>query len=220
MIIRPFRYVIYAALIGVIVYLAVTGTANAATKTNWADGRLDQIASSIAGHPVNVYCEDDWRVWIYNGEYGVGGFTSLAGTTVWINPDECATLHYLVDGEDVGTLQASVAILYLTHESMHQRNRANPALGRNEAYTECLALKEFRSVAVNLFHVPALVNVQTYRTVTRWITRRIHRKTFRIRVSSVVSTTVTVPNPYLERLVRDAGRWDAGLPAAYHGATC
>ncbi len=203
-----------AALLVLVVY---TATARA---SNWPEPRLDAIATQIAGHPVSVYCEMDWRPWIYNGEYGAAGFTYLEYTTVFIAPDWCEALHYLVAGEDVGSIYAAEAILVLTHESMHQRNRLVPALGRNEAFTECLALKEFRSVAVSLFGIPETVQQQSFKLVTRLLKRRVRGKTVTFKVSQTVPIVVTLPNPYLQRVLFDMARWDAALPAAYHGATC
>jgi hypothetical protein len=113
--------------------------------------------------------------------------------------------------EDVGVFYASEAILVLTHEAMHQRLNSG-----DEAVVECNALKSFREVAVTLFHVPETVEEPYIARVTKVVKRNGKR----VRVSTLVVKTRSVPNAYLTGLLSTAQRWHDSLPANYRGVPC
>jgi hypothetical protein len=197
-------------LVAVIAALAL---ASPAAASNWPDGRLDQIASDVAAKPVSVWCESSESDWIHTGDYynedwdSLFGFTVLSQPRVYINPRECLTLHAFEQGADVGSFYASIAMLTLTHESLHQRLNSG-----NEALVECNALKLLPDVAVRDFHVPATV-AQSYLASVK---KRVGGKLVNYRVLRVRQ----VPNPYLNALLSNARGWDSTLPDSYHGATC
>jgi hypothetical protein len=144
-------------LTAVLAVCALAFTASA-TAGNWQDGKLDQIASSVAQRPVSVWCESSESDWIHTGDHfgqnwdSLFGFTSLTTPVVYVNPRECATLHALVGGEDVGSYWGSIAMLTLIHEATHQRLSSG-----DEALVECSALKLLPTVAQAGFSVPTTV---------------------------------------------------------------
>ena len=125
-------------------------TAGTASAANWSDGRLDAVASQIAGKPVRVHCEDSWYEWINAGEEAgedwsyVNGFTALVEPVVYINPGRCETLHALLElgPRGVGVFHAAGAVKTLVHEAVHQRGVTN------EGETDCTALSLVDDVAV------------------------------------------------------------------------
>lgn len=182
-------------LVLVVILLAlVSGTARA---QNVPDPRLDAAASSIAGHPVTVWCELDWSAWLQmsQGQPDAQGFTRIGTPIVYVDPEVCVELHALLNGEDVGAYFAAEGLLTLAHESVHQRGITS------ESAADCTALSLVKSLAVKDLNVPAKVR-QTYlrRVRRRWV--RKHR---------------LVTNPWLSRLYKDAARWHEAKPAAYQG---
>jgi hypothetical protein len=208
--------------IAMLVALVALALPSVATAGNSGDSRLDAISSAIAGHPVGVYCENDWVEWynIFRVDQGTLGFTASTVTTIFLNPRECATLRgWLLNGnsEDMGAYWFSLAILVTIHESIHQRlYPQNITLARNEAYVECLALKEFRDDATRFFGVPVNVPQLSVKPVVKKI--KVGKVTRR--VTTWVPITISIANPYLIRLDNYAHGWDATMPSNYHGATC
>jgi hypothetical protein len=203
---------------GLIFYAALTVGAHNARAANWPLAQLDQIGTSLSGKPVNVYCEDSWSpweaFWAQFGEDGtyIAGFTyPFTGSTLFVSPKICETLHALLGNEDVGTYYAADAILVLTHEATHQRLHSG-----DEAVVECNALKVFPDVARDYFHVPTTISEQYLASVVRKV--KVGKKVKRVTVK--VLRYRTVANPYYTRLVVDAHRWDAAMPVQYHGVTC
>jgi hypothetical protein len=205
-------FALLAALVSVA--LAVPAAARAA---NWPDARLDQVAASVAGHPVDVWCEDSWADWIHAGDAlaedwtFVGGFTDPSVTTVYVSPRQCETLHALLDGEVVGTYYAASALLTLAHESVHQRGVTN------EGEAECTALPLLEDIAVNHFGVPRTVSEPYQAKVVKTVVRRVNGERVAVRVTITVVRYRTVPNPWLARLTMDALRWHRSKPAEYQG---
>lgn len=174
-----------------------------AAAGSWPDARLDQAASSVAGHPVFVYCEDDWVEWYntFRVNQNVFGFTYLSRPVVFVNPRECLTLHALVNGADVGTFYASIALLTLVHESVHQRGISD------EGITECTALPLVPGIATAYFGIPQTAPQEYTASVVKRVGRR--------RVTVQVVRTRQVPNPYLDRLAADTRAWHNILPDNY-----
>jgi hypothetical protein len=217
------KFVMKITICGLIFFGALlVGHHNHAKAANWPLVQLDQIGSALSGKPVNVYCEDSWLPWEsfwaqqgIDGTY-IAGFTyPTTGSTLFVSPKICETLHAWFGNEDVGTYHAAQAILVLTHEAMHQRLRSG-----DEALVECNALKAFPSVATTYFHVAATATQRDFRVVKRHGHRQVHGRTVRWVYTTVVAVDTTVPNPYYTRLVVDAHRWDAAMPVQYHGVTC
>lgn len=201
-----------------IIIIAALALAAPAAAANWPLAQLDQIGTALSGKPVNVWCEDSWlpweSFWAQFGQDGtyINGFTySLTGSTLYLSPKICETLHAWFNNEDVGTYHAAQAMLVLTHEAQHQRLHSN-----DEALVECNALKLFPSVATTYFRVPLTVSEQYLVSVVRKI--KVGKKIRR--VTTTIVHTRTIANPYYTRLLADAIRWDGAMPANYHGATC
>ena len=99
----------------VVAVVAVAGfvLASSAAASNWPSGRLDTAASAVAGHPVQVWCEENWGDWIHLGDDYSEDFSYLMGFTfpsepiVYINPAHCETLHALLGGSQVGSYHSS-----------------------------------------------------------------------------------------------------------------
>jgi hypothetical protein len=191
------------------------GTAGASTKGDWPDGQLDAAASSVAGHPITVWCESSWGNWIHAGDNAgmdfsfVFGFTYIGTPVIYINPTECLTLHALVNNEWVGSFEASIALLTLAHESVHQRGIAD------EGQAECTALPLVAGLAENYFGFPATIPDKKVVNYTKTVAKRIKGKTYRFKVRSQKVVTVQIPDPFLAAVQADAVRWHKTLPPAY-----
>lgn len=199
-----------------VVALAATSVAQAG---NWPDKRLDAVATSVAGHPVSVWCESSWSDWIHTGDSidedwdPLQGFTYLSTPTIYLSPARCFTLHELVAGIDVGSLDASGAILTLAHESVHQRGITD------EGVTDCTALPMVSSLAVDYFGIPASVRQPYVATVSKRVGVRVGGHTVTRTLRTHVVRYRSVANPYLARLAAGAHAWHKSAPAEYQG-TC
>jgi hypothetical protein len=195
--------------------LAFASTAVAASKGDWPDSRLDAAAASVAGHPVQVWCEGSWGDWIHAGDqqgvdFGVVfGFTVIGQPVIYIDPSECLTLHAMLANDFVGSFEVSIALLTLAHESVHQRGIAD------EGQAECTALPLVPGLAVNFFGYPETVPQTKIVSYTKTVVRRIKGKTYRFKVRSQKAVTVQVANPFLAYLATDALAWHRTLPPAY-----
>jgi hypothetical protein len=117
--------------------------APAVSAASAPDSRLDALASSIAGHPVTVWCESSWGDWIHTGDSinvdfsDLLGFTNQTSTTIYISPGVCETWHVLLNNSyiDSGDFWTALAIHTLVHESVHQRGIAD------EGAADCTALQ-------------------------------------------------------------------------------
>jgi hypothetical protein len=203
-------------IIGLLACLAVAVAAvPVASADNWSESKLDTAATTIAGHPTQVWCEDSWSAWIHLGDSveqnwdGLYGFTFMDDPVVYINPDQCLQLHLLLAGGDVGTANASMALLTLAHEASHQAGYAD------EGDAECHALPLLDDLAVGYFGVPATASVPYTASVKKKVGVRVNGHTV---VRTVTTKTVKykrVRNPWLTRLERDAQIWHDIAPAEY-----
>lgn len=196
--------------------LVAMSSAAGALAGNAQDSRIDAIASSIAGHPVNVWCETDDVQWVgiesqFPPGFEADGFTFIDTPTVYLAPRICLNLHLMLDNgyAAAGPAWGALAIKVLIHEDVHQRGISD------EAVTDCTALSEFQADAVKFFGVPATVS-QTY-AVGRYVLVKVGPKTRRVRTKALV--TQQVPNPALAELYAWAVAWHKAMPAAYQG-TC
>lgn len=193
--------------------------AGTATASNWPHAQLDNVATTVAGHPVNVWCESSWADWIHTGDtFGedwsyLYGFTFQSTPVVYVNPAVCGTLHAMLAGSDVGTFHASVAILALAHESVHQRGVVN------EGDTDCTALPLVPGLAADFFGVPRTVTRTRIVRYTRTVVRRLSGRLVRIKVPALRTTQVSIRNPYLDELAASALAWHRSAPPQYQG-TC
>jgi hypothetical protein len=185
--------------------------ASAATAADWHSGRLDAVASSVAGHSVSVYCEDSRAEWVdveramgLDGD-SLAGFTWSPGeadplgnsNTVYIEPEACEPLHvYAAMGwgttraaNDAGLFRLASAGLMLVHEAVHQRGIGD------EAQTECTAFRLMPKLWTSQFGVKPYIRA--------WVKvrkRMVHR---------------LVPNPTYMRLMTWTKADHAAQPAAY-----
>lgn len=185
-------------------FLLYSGSAGAG---NYADPRLDAVASEVAGKPVQVWCETSIIDWVTIGAGNYSGFTFIGIPIVYIAPRQCETLHALLSRENIGSYYAASAILTLAHEAVHQRGVLN------EGETDCLALPLVPTLAVKHFGIPATVTVNT---VVRSL-RLLRVKTKWVRVFDTKLVAKIVPNPFLALITRDALRWHKSKPAEYQG---
>jgi hypothetical protein len=159
--------------------------AGTASASNAPDARLDQIATTVAGHPVSVWCETSWQDWVdverqLPDSPDLYGFTSPSRSNViFVQPTVCETLHVLLDNSyyDTGDYWTAIALHTLVHESLHQRGISD------EGATDCAALSIDPSVD------SAFVS-KTY-TYTRWV---------RVR-NRVVKRKITAANPDFTRVI-------------------
>lgn len=212
------RKYILALLVVVAACAVFAGTAGASTKSNWPNAQLDSAASSVAGHPVTVWCEDSWGDWIHAGDHYsedwsyLLGFTFISQPEIFVNPQVCETLHALVSGLDVGAYHASQAILTLAHESVHQRGISD------ESVTDCTAYPLVPGLAANFFGVPRTVNEKRIVSYTKAVVKRANGRTVKVKVRAQKVVWKAVANPYLNLLGAYAQAWHKSAPAAYQGA--
>lgn len=199
---------------GIIVVALVAialASASAATAADWHSGRLDAVASWVAGHSVSVYCEDSRAEWVdverWMGLDGdaLAGFTWLPGqadpfgnwNTVYIQPSACEALQvYAGQGwgttraaNDAGLRPLAKAGSTLVHEAVHQRGIGD------EGQTECTAFQLMPRLWTSQF------GVKPY--IWAWVKvrkRMVHR---------------LVPSPTYTRLMSWTKAAHAALPAAY-----
>lgn len=188
---------------------------NKAGAANWPDTRLDQAASGIAGHSVNVWCEDTWSAWIHTGDYYnedwsfLNGFTFSVGNTIYVSPRQCETLHALLNfGPAVGNYYAASAILTLAHEARHQ------AGDTDEGVTDCNALPLVEPLATTFFKYPK-TEVESY---TARVMKTVRVKGVTRRVATTVVRTRVIPARALADLKTMAYAWHKAKPAAYQGS--
>lgn len=184
----------------------------AAQAANRPDNRLDVAASALAGHPVEVWCEDTWSSWIltgfqlFNQDWSfLAGFTFAGDNTIFVSPRACETLHALLNygPNRVGSYYASSAVLTLVHEAMHQRGISN------EGEADCNALNLIRSAGVSYFGY----RVQEQQQYVARVVKRVKGK----RVVTPVVRTRLVPSPTLAQFYNDAVSWHRSKPAEYQG---
>jgi hypothetical protein len=105
------------------------------------ESRLGEVASLVAGRPVEVRCED-----FSDGTPNEpGGVVEFDGKTpadyARIRPDVCSTLVHFVRAPDGATPDVAEAVTILAHESYHLRGI------RNEAAAQCAAMSAVPRVA-------------------------------------------------------------------------
>jgi hypothetical protein len=202
-----------------VVALAGFVLANSAAASNWPSGRLDTAASAVAGHPVQVWCEENWGDWIHLGDdYGedfsyLMGFTFPSEPIVYINPAHCESLHALLGGSQVGSYHSSIALLTLAHEAVHQRGIDD------EGVTDCTALPLVPGLAANYFRVPRRIARTKIVNYTKTVVRRVNGKSVRMRVRAQRAVRLSIANPFLGKLAADARAWHRAAPPQYQG-TC
>lgn len=110
---------------------------------------LDQVASEIAGRPVEVRCmhQDEWAppnpTWLaytwFNGD-GSPAYVALSPQVCWslillaVDPDKKLGAHMLSSGNAKAVWEQGSAVLLLAHEAVHMTGV------RDESNAECAAL--------------------------------------------------------------------------------
>jgi hypothetical protein len=132
------QFLLGVAVIGALVLLWLvmsrTGWDSLSVQTRTeAQDRFSQEASTIAGKPVRVRCDE-------SGQY-VGavqhadGVATVGGDLTYLTPERCLALYRLAfDGEATGS-QTGRALAVLAHEAWHLRGV------RNEGVAECYAFQ-------------------------------------------------------------------------------
>jgi hypothetical protein len=186
--------------------------APAASAGNWPESRLDAAASSVAGHPVQVWCESSWGDWVHAGDAESVDFAQILGftapstsTAIFISPSLCETLHALLSfgPSKVGNYWGSLAVHVLVHESEHQAGHID------EGEADCAALAVDDSVAVQYFGYQT--SEQQRYTVT------VTHRTKRIVTVTQQSRYRTVPSEQLAEFHSFDHAWHAATSPAYQG---
>ena len=210
------RTVTAATALGLVVTLSgVIATVHAA---NWPDPRLDAAATSVAGHPVTVFCENDPAAWSSPG----GAYTwppNYSDPTkpyykppellniIWMGPAFCPSLHSVFERQAKSPLEDLVkyadSIFALVHEAVHQRGGVYGDCwlppdhlndGSCEGRTDCLALSLSEDVAINFFGFPRTVSEATLvpktKTVYRYVRKKVRGKWKRVRVQRKITVYV------------------------------
>jgi hypothetical protein len=203
------RLLLLLALLGLLV---AAGTAWAA---NAPDQRLTAVASEIAGHPVNVWCEAspaDWPALVREHNPGasdpdpnatIGAFSAPSLDTTYLGPRACVSLRQAIHAgaPDKLALPAiplppAEGLMVLLHESEHHAGHVD------EHETECAALGQLRHYLTSLYRWPAKVTVT--KRVKRWHYVLVNGK--RVRRAYYVRVKRTAPNPKIKQAVSDALR--------------
>ncbi len=183
--------------------------AGIAHGTNAPNTTLDSIASEVAGHTAQVWCEQDATEWdSLTTEVGlspfVAGFTNYsASNVVYLSPAMCSYLLYGLQVAPTYRPEAAQALEVLLHESVHQRGVLD------EWQTDCTALSLLRQYVASAFRLPETITKTYYTTRVYYV--RIHGK----RVKRVVRVrhTVVLPNPALADAVRIGTILHGAMPA-------
>jgi hypothetical protein len=148
----------------------------AAPAANRSDPRLDTIASAVAGHPVNVWCEDNATDWGAGPAPTVWGYTypPPSSNTIHVSPWICMNLHTVLDTtnrDELAMYAVAAAIHTLVHESVHQRGGIYGDCYANgptdmgcEGRTDCMALTLDVAVAVDYFGFVRTITTRTAAT--------------------------------------------------------
>jgi hypothetical protein len=200
----------------------------AAPAANRSDPRLDTIASAVAGHPVNVWCEDNATDWGAGPAPTVWGYTypPPSSNTIHVSPWICMNLHTVLDTtnrDELAMYAVAAAIHTLVHESVHQRGGIYGDCYANgptdmgcEGRTDCMALTLDVAVAVDYFGFVRTITTRTAATY-KWAWQTVHHKRKRVRIIRTIAFTQAISSPEL-----DAFRWYTqaihnGLPVQYQG---
>jgi hypothetical protein len=166
-----------------------------AAAANQADPRIDQVASTVAGHAVNIWCENDPAAYAElerraRAPSPTWGFADPAKNVAYISPVPCLNLHRLLDGTPVtapdgspgGPWWTADAIQILLHEATHLTGGAGgpfdcrPGTGC-EGRTDCNALRLFPTW-LPTFGISPTVTTTTH--VTDWVLVK-HKKQVRVK---------------------------------------
>jgi hypothetical protein len=107
-----------------------------------ATTRITREATSVAGTPVSVSCDESYSY------TGVGsdalGIAFIRRSLAYLEPGVCRTLHDIISGKTDESDTAAMAVLVLAHEAVHLRGETR------EGVTECLGLQEGVALAERL----------------------------------------------------------------------
>lgn len=201
-----------------ILFALMAVAAHAGRAGNAPLSRADQAASAVAGKSVSVYCETSWNEWLaqVQGMEVVYGYAYIGGSTIYVNPSMCESLHVLNgNGWSVaGVWPGMKAILALVHESFHAKGIAN------EADTQACAAKYAEQVAVQFFGLPTTEAITVRKTRTE---RRVVRKDgrrFVVKVKVPYLKTVLVESQTVRTFRLAMGAFLSTFPPAYQGGSC
>ena len=98
-----------------------------------ATARFSAEASRIAGHPVEIRCDESGQ--IVGAVQHSDGVAEIGGDLAYLTPDRCHDLYRLAFEDGGPFSQTARAVAVLAHESWHLRGE------RDEGRTECFALQ-------------------------------------------------------------------------------
>ena len=111
-----------------------TGWDSLSAKTRAeATQRLSREASTIAGKPVAIRCDEAGNV--VGAVQHADGVALVGGDVAYLTPERCFDLYRLAFGGDITSNRTARALAVLAHESWHLRGE------RDEGTTECYALQ-------------------------------------------------------------------------------
>jgi hypothetical protein len=155
---RPSRAGLQAVVAQLVCAAALTFAAAAAAEPPAGfveQSRLEPIASSLAGRPVQLFCARDLLAWGAFAWQSVGGDAALvdedglvepAADVMYLPSDTCGSLIDRLNGRRPPLRMMATAILALVHESEHLAGIGN------ESTADCTALTLVPIVAITAFH--------------------------------------------------------------------
>jgi hypothetical protein len=195
------------------------GTANA---TNRSHATLDAITSEIAGHPLNVWCEDneyDWFVTL-RAPINVNGFMYFYTNTstpynnvVYLSPRQCERVHLALGSgyPDAGLAPTIGVVFTLVHEAVHHRGI------KDEGVTDCTALPFVVPMMEKYFGLTRTITANVQQSYTKIIRRKVKGKWYNFKDRAVRMVTTTIPNPDFAKAEAWALAYHRAKPAAYQG---
>ncbi len=97
------------------------------------ESRISAEASRIAGHPVDVRCDEEGA--FVGAVQHSEGVAVVGGRLAYLTPERCFHLYRLALRDEVSFSQTARSVAVLAHEAWHLRGV------RNEGTTECYALQ-------------------------------------------------------------------------------
>ena len=194
---------------------------------------LDQVVDGISGSPLTAVLENDPVEWTtaYGNDVTVLGFVCLNDTEpndwcyhrVFLGPVPTLTFINWSAGQTPTYLDAAVAIMTVTHESIHYQKNSG-----DEGRVNACALQQFPGVIDRYFgiHPTVTKTVAVKKGVRRKTRVRVRRHGrwvwFVKRLRHVVTVHVqrTVPNPDYVNLVQASQAFYASQPPPYNSGTC
>jgi hypothetical protein len=194
---------------------------------------LDGVVDGISGQPLTTVLEDDPVAWAttFADDLTVLGFVCFADTDpsdwcyhrVFLGPIPTLTFIKWAEGQAPTYWDAAVAIMTVTHESIHYQKASG-----DEGRVNACALQQFPAVIDTYFGIHPTVTKTVAVAKRVWRKKRLRVRRHgrwvwvakRVRKVVTVHVRQTVPNPDYVELVQASQDFYASQPPPYNSGTC